>query len=383
MEMLLKRLAGIVLALSGTVCLSQGVEIGNQGTVVIGGQSAGSSLLPLANEWQLVNTFQQGIQLNNPSAVSLQNSASTYGKMLYTDIANNLYIGDYGDILSGSTYVYFQGAPAVTITPTAITMAKPVALPSVSINGSQAITGVNGSSGTLAQMSDGTGAAGKCPQYASDGKTLTNSGVACGGTASAGVVSINGQPGAYTFTGSVTCTGTTCVFTSSGIANVTFPLPSGMSIPTQQCYGPGGNTTPGTFTMPGVLFPANVTGSISTTVLTVSAVTSGALYVGAVLSGTGVTSGTTIASLGTGTGGTGTYNVSISQTAASTTITTPQSNVWWGWQGQPYATTGWGRIGGLQLDLTVAANNTISWLVCNPTAATINSGAPTFLVSAQ
>jgi hypothetical protein len=39
------------------------------------------------------------------------------------------------------------------------------------------------------------------------------------------------------------------------------------------------------------------------------------------LSGTGVTAGTQIISLGTGVGGTGTYNVSASQTVASTAIT--------------------------------------------------------------
>lgn len=64
-----------------------------------------------------------------------------------------------------------------------------------------------------------------------------------------------------------------------------------------------------------------VTGSISGTTLTVTAVTSGTLAVGQTISGTGVTAGTTITALGTGTGGTGTYTVSVSQTVASTTIT--------------------------------------------------------------
>lgn len=63
-----------------------------------------------------------------------------------------------------------------------------------------------------------------------------------------------------------------------------------------------------------------VTGSISGTTLTVSAVTSGGLAVGQTISGTGVTGGTTITAYGTGTGGTGTYTVSASQTVASTTI---------------------------------------------------------------
>jgi hypothetical protein len=63
------------------------------------------------------------------------------------------------------------------------------------------------------------------------------------------------------------------------------------------------------------------TGSISGTTLTVTAVTSGNIGIGSIISGTGITSGTTITGLGTGTGSTGTYIVSVSQTVASTTIT--------------------------------------------------------------
>jgi hypothetical protein len=62
------------------------------------------------------------------------------------------------------------------------------------------------------------------------------------------------------------------------------------------------------------------TGVISTTVLTASAVT-GTIAVGQLITGTGVTAGTTITALGTGTGGAGTYTVSASQTVSSTTIT--------------------------------------------------------------
>ena len=65
---------------------------------------------------------------------------------------------------------------------------------------------------------------------------------------------------------------------------------------------------------------AVVTGSISGTTLTVSAVTSGTLYVGQTVQGTSIAANTMITALGTGTGGTGTYTVSSSQTVASTTI---------------------------------------------------------------
>ena len=66
---------------------------------------------------------------------------------------------------------------------------------------------------------------------------------------------------------------------------------------------------------------ASVTASIAATTMTVTAVGSGTLGVGDVLSGANVTAGTVITALGTGTGGAGTYTVSISQTAASATVT--------------------------------------------------------------
>jgi len=64
------------------------------------------------------------------------------------------------------------------------------------------------------------------------------------------------------------------------------------------------------------------TASIATTTMTVTAITSGPIYPGMTITGTGVTAGTRIVSQLTGTdGSTGTYAVSISQTVASTTIT--------------------------------------------------------------
>ena len=80
-------------------------------------------------------------------------------------------------------------------------------------------------------------------------------------------------------------------------------------------------TAAGVITFGGATGNSVVTGSITGTVLTVTAVTSGYLTVGSVLSGTNVTAGTTITSFGTGVGGVGTYNLSASSTAASTTIT--------------------------------------------------------------
>jgi hypothetical protein len=64
-----------------------------------------------------------------------------------------------------------------------------------------------------------------------------------------------------------------------------------------------------------------VTGSISGTTLTVSAVATGILEVGSLITGSGVATGTLITALGTGTGGTGTYTVNISQLVVQTSMT--------------------------------------------------------------
>jgi hypothetical protein len=72
------------------------------------------------------------------------------------------------------------------------------------------------------------------------------------------------------------------------------------------------------------------TGSISGTTLTVTAVTSGTIVVGQILTGTGVSSSpqTIITALGTGNGGIGTYTVTPSQTVASTLINTTTLTGW-------------------------------------------------------
>lgn len=69
---------------------------------------------------------------------------------------------------------------------------------------------------------------------------------------------------------------------------------------------------------------ANYTGSITTTVLTVTGTPTGApIAVGAAV--TGALPGTIITSLGTGTGGAGTYNVNNSQTLASGPLSSPSA----------------------------------------------------------
>jgi hypothetical protein len=152
-------------------------------------------------------------------------------------------------------------------------------------------------------------------------------------------------------------TGQTITMSASG-GTISLSIPSGV---TAQCYcdasnvggtgagfysaqtGSAGNFTvngnltvtgnqvdTGNFLAAGVLgayTAASVTGGISNgsgsagTVLNVSAVASGTLFIGQRITGTGVTAGTIITGFGTGSGGIGTYTVNTSQLVASTTLT--------------------------------------------------------------
>jgi hypothetical protein len=72
---------------------------------------------------------------------------------------------------------------------------------------------------------------------------------------------------------------------------------------------------------------AKFTASVATTVMTVSAVASGTLAVGQTVVAAGMPDGVTIASLGTGTGGTGTYNLSLPQTISSEAMVSVVANL--------------------------------------------------------
>jgi hypothetical protein len=65
---------------------------------------------------------------------------------------------------------------------------------------------------------------------------------------------------------------------------------------------------------------AKFTAAIAGTTMTVSAVASGTIYLGQTIQGTGISAGTIVSAFGTGSGGTGTYTLSASQTIASETM---------------------------------------------------------------
>jgi type IV pilus assembly protein PilY1 len=123
------------------------------------------------------------------------------------------------------------------------------------------------------------------------------------------------------------------------------------------------------------------TGKQAAGVVTITAVTSGAILLGDVLNGAGVAPGSTVVSFGTGTGGVGTYNVSTSGTVSSGSVTVGN--------GIAYTTpadldgdhvTDYVYAGDLQgkmwrFDLTSA--NPSQWGVTNAGGASINKGGST------
>lgn len=94
------------------------------------------------------------------------------------------------------------------------------------------------------------------------------------------------------------------------------------------------------------------TGQISGTTLTITNVTSGALYIGATIAGTGITAGTRVTDFLTGSGDIGTYLVDQSQTVAAGTVITDapvtgmirynSTNAAF----EGYGASGWAGIGG-------------------------------------
>jgi hypothetical protein len=105
---------------------------------------------------------------------------------------------------------------------------------------------------------------------------------------------------------------------------------------TQPYWAVNKNNTSGTVPMN---TPAVMSATIATTVLTVASVSSGTILVGQSISGTGVTAGSFITSLGSGSGGAGTYNLSASSTVSTpeTMNATDEFSVQYGYDGSTFS----------------------------------------------
>lgn len=129
--------------------------------------------------------------------------------------------------------------------------------------------------------------------------------------------STNGNMNAVPSTGAVT-PGTDDGSILSDQLNVNVTIPAGASYRIWSYY----NSSSGImYRGSGMQESSACTASISGTVMTVTAVGANPLRVGQYLTGSGVTAMNYITSFGTGTGGTGTYNIAISNTLSSRTIT--------------------------------------------------------------
>jgi hypothetical protein len=159
--------------------------------------------------------------------------------------------------------------------------------------------------------------------YANNGNGTTTFG-ATGTAPTAASVTAAVTQSTGSFTGTITDNVLSITVVGSGTAVVGGTL-SGTGVTTgtmisSQLSGTAGGAGTYLVSIPG---QAVTSTTISETygTMTVSAVGSGSLGVGQVLSGTGVTANTYIAALGTGTGGTGTYVVTPNTAVSSTTIT--------------------------------------------------------------
>lgn len=161
-----------------------------------------------------------------------------------------------------------------------------------------------------------TGATGTTPAGAAvTGAIAPATAVAATGSI-ATVTSPFGNGGVPTLTISAISAGTIVpgtVLTGTGVVTGTYVV-SQLTI-----VGSAGAVGTYEVSIPQTVASTAIAGTYGTLTVTVAGTTP--LLVGQVLSGSGVTAGTVIRGLGTGTGGTGTYFVSPSQTASSTTIT--------------------------------------------------------------
>ncbi len=159
-----------------------------------------------------------------------------------------------------------------------------------------------------------TGAAGSPPQ----GASVTASIAAAAATSVTGSIAPSNTPsGRYGVT-TLTVTGVTSGTLVPGATLSGTGVVAGTTIVSQLSGTPGGI---GTYE---VSIPQTVPSTAIAAaygVVTVSAVASGALAIGDVVSGAGVTAGTFITAFGTGAGGVGTYYVNASQTVASEALT--------------------------------------------------------------
>lgn len=236
---------------------SLGITVSNSGTGTPSGFVLRDSNFPLITAY-LAETSNIVLQGFAVTLVKAGDFWATNANTVSTKVGDKVYaLYGSGSVVTGVTGTPPQGASVTGAIAPAATTSVTASIAAVPANSS------NGSVMTVTAVGSGV---------LVNGGTLSGTGVASGQTIASQLTGTTGGIGTYL---------------------LTLPQAVATSTTITEAYG----------------------------VLTVSAVGSGTLGIGDVLSGTGVTTGTTITQLGTGTGGNGTYYVQTSQTASSTTIT--------------------------------------------------------------
>ena len=182
----------------------------------------------------------------------------------------------------------------------------------------------SGTGGVMTVSAIGTGAV-------FPGQTITGTGVAATTTVLSQLTGTTGSTGTYLVSvnqtvASTTITGSGGTFTAASVLVGTFAAGqtltgSGISATTTILSPISGTGGLGTYAVDVATTVSSTTITASGGTLTVTVPGSGAIALNDVISGSGVTAGTYVTKFLTGTGGIGTYLVSASQTATSTTIT--------------------------------------------------------------
>ena len=222
----------------------------------------------------------------------------------FTDLNNNYFLG----VGTHLKYYIERGGTFNDITPLRTTIVQ--SNPFTTVNGSAIVTVTIPNHGAVVN----------------DFVTFT-------GASAVGGLTLNGEYEIVTVTNSsvfliTAASNATSGATGGGSVTAAFQIQTGLD---STLYGNGW----GAGTWGGITGSASFTGSFSGTTLTVSTVASGTLAIGQLIVGTGVaasppgSNATYITALGTGSGGVGTYTVSVSQTLSSRALTA-------------YSGTGWG-----------------------------------------
>ncbi|NDF96374.1 MAG: hypothetical protein EB107_11175, partial [Proteobacteria bacterium] len=294
---------------AGILFPGQVITYGTSGVpAVITSQATQTSASPGGTGTYTVSPSQTGSGSTTVTVVASPNNMSA-------SIAEGIIIGtqvtplDPGEVLGGKGR--YAVSPPQNV-PTTVFTAGATSAGQAKFNGA-----ISGTTLTVDTVSEGTLAVGQT--------------IGTVGTVATGSVDAPAQFSGNTsttwgtqVTGSVTGNTLTVSAVSSGTVALGQPIygrgiPAGTTIVAQtgSTETDSSSGKKGTYTLSSE--PVAFTGTISSTTLTVSAVTSGTIAVGQTITGNGVANNTVITALGTGTGGTGTYTVSPSQTVSTAT----------------------------------------------------------------